>query len=396
MRQTEKQKLNKKLISQEVAARTSGSSDAQADMPLFMMIEQYLMRGIQEGKFSPERRLPSEAELTRKFNISRMTVVRAMHELRSRGLIERRAGSGTYIRKNPPAAKAGSFKIGLVVSGLGNTEILDPICTEISRCAQSRGHELLLGHTAGADAEDYSPEQALLLAQRYIADKVSGVIFAPLELPEQRAELNQRIALMLREAGIAVILLDRDIADFPGRSDFDLVGIDNFAAGYVIGSHLVEKKARRICFLARPRFPGTTDLRVAGARESFVRAGYSDRYFQFMTGDPANADVVRQMLALHKPDAVICANDRTAAMLMQTLSTLNLRVPQDLAVAAFDDVRYATLLSTPLTTMRQPCRDIALATMQMMIDRIEQPALPARQMLLTSELMIRRSTEWER
>jgi GntR family transcriptional regulator, arabinose operon transcriptional repressor len=98
------------------------------------------------------------------------------------------------------------------------------------------------------------------------------------------------------------------------------------------------------------------------------------------------------MLASPRLDAVICSNDLTAALLIQTLTTvLGLSLPRELAVAGFDDVNYSTLLAVPLTTMRQPCRAIAEAAVNSLIARVEDPSLPPRQILLSAELVIRKS-----
>ncbi|QNI35685.1 substrate-binding domain-containing protein [Edaphobacter albus] len=87
-----------------------------------------------------------------------------------------------------------------------------------------------------------------------------------------------------------------------------------------------------------------------------------------------------------------CANDQTAALLLRTLNTLGVGVPSQLLVAGFDDVQYATLLSVPLTTIRQPCREIARAATLALIERIADPAIPAREILLPVELIVRTST----
>ena len=62
-----------------------------------------------------------------------------------------------------------------------------------------------------------------------------------------------------------------------------------------------------------------------------------------------------------------------------------------LRLVGFDDVRFATLLTVPLTTVQQPCRDIALTAFHAMKERMAVPALPARSMLLTPHVMVRES-----
>ena len=88
---------------------------------------------------------------------------------------------------------------------------------------------------------------------------------------------------------------------------------------------------------------------------------------------------------------MICGNDLTAAQLLRALEKNNVRVPRDVRVVGFDDARYATLLSVPLTTIHQPCRDIAITAYRAMLERISDPTLPGRSLLLTPHLVVRES-----
>jgi LacI family transcriptional regulator len=195
----------------------------------------------------------------------------------------------------------------------------------------------------------------------------------------------------LRQAGIPVVLLDRDVLPFPNRSDFDIVGIDNLAGGYLLAEHLIKLGCKRLAFVARPHSAPTVDARIAGAREALVRHRLEAPRNWVHLGDPGNPKFVRGLTAGRQWDAFICANDHTAAVLLRSLEREKLRVPQDARVVGFDDVKYATLLGVPLTTIHQPCRDIAVTAFRAMLDRIAEPALPARCMLVTPRLVVRES-----
>ena len=90
-------------------------------------------------------------------------------------------------------------------------------------------------------------------------------------------------------------------------------------------------------------------------------------------------------------DAVICANDDTAAMLIRTMESQGVHPPRDIRVVGFDDVKYATLVSVPLTTMHQPCRDIAVVAFQTMMRRLTEPTFPIQTISLTPHLVVRES-----
>jgi DNA-binding GntR family transcriptional regulator len=71
-----------------------------------------LQDDISSGHYKAGNRLPSEAELVRRFGVSRMTVFRAMRELQSLGIVTRRVGSGTYVSTSP---NPGSYVFGLLI-----------------------------------------------------------------------------------------------------------------------------------------------------------------------------------------------------------------------------------------------------------------------------------------
>lgn len=357
--------------------------------PKHRFIFDTLKQQIDADHYSQGKRLPSETELAKRFGVSRPTASRALRDLEHLGIIERRAGSGSYLR--PPAAapsKAPKSTFGLLVPGLGNTEILDPICNEITRFSQSLGCTVLWGDTVVAVS---TGEDVLALCRQYIELKVDGVFFAPIEAIPNRETVNRTVCSMLTEASVAVILLDRDVLEFPQRSQYDLVGIDNFAAGYVLTEHLLAHGNRDFRFLARPDFPATTDLRLAGCREAISRAGLPQTEPLAWFGEPTDVNFIREMLSPSMPHAILCSNDQTAAKLIRTLSNMGVSLPRDVRVAGFDDVRYATLLTVPLTTVHQPYRAIGQAAVRAMQKRIHHADRVPQQVLLPFNLVVRDS-----
>jgi LacI family transcriptional regulator len=363
-------------------------------LPLHLKIQQELLSEILSGKHDRAARLPSEAQLVKRFGVSRPTVARALQELKLQGLLERRAGSGTYLRRERGGARsgAGGRQLGLIVPALGQVEIFDVICGELASLARVHEFGMQWGGSAGPTVgTGMSIAEAEELCQRYVSNGVSGVFFAPFEHIGDNETANRRITERLSNAGIPVVLLDRDLCQFPKRSTFDLVGIDNFAGGYLLAEHLLKLGHERLAFVSRPFSAGTVEARQSGARAAILaHRGVLGQDFVH-EGDPADAKMGRSLSAGRPYDAVICANDHTAAQLLQTLTRLGVRVPRDLRLVGFDDVRFATLLTVPLTTVQQPCRDIALTAFCAMRERMAVPSLPARSLLLTPRLMVRES-----
>jgi len=311
-----------------------------------------------------------------------------MQQLQQEGLLVRRAGSGSYACE-PRAGQKPVF--GLIIPDLGETEIFEPICKGMTGTPNA-AHSLAWGHSAASAAGESSKEDvAEHLCRQYIEQRVAGVFFAPVEFGARRDQVNRRVLRSLAAAEIPVVLLDRCVQPFPARSEYDLVGLDNRRAGYIVCDHLVRQGARRVAFLALAGSAETVEDRIAGYREALHAHGLPTPPEAVLRCDPTDAATVAAALRAQAIDAVLCANDHTAARLMQTLMALGVRVPEDVRIAGIDDVRYAGLLPVPLTTLRQPVLDIGAAAIAAMLDRIANPHLPARTILLNGTLVVRES-----
>lgn len=88
-------------------------------------------------------------------------------------------------------------------------------------------------------------------------------------------------------------------------------------------------------------------------------------------GDPSDTKFARSLKAGRSCDAIVCANDLTAAELLKTLAQIKIAVPSKVRVVGIDDVRYATLLPVSLTTISQPCREIDQIAFRAMQERIQ-------------------------
>ena len=243
-----------------------------------------------------------------------------------------------------------------------------------------------------ADEYDMSAEEADAFIGQLIRCRAEGVFFVPFEHRADSCQINARMTTRLRRAGIAVILIDRDITPFPKRSSFDLVGVDNFAGGYELAEHLLKSGAKRLGFVTIPHTASTADARIAGARAAIAEQGRSFETLSVFKGDPADASFVRSIVRVHKIDGVLCTSDHVAALFMKSALREGIRVPRDVQLVGFDDTPVAEMLSVPLTTMAQPCRDIAAIAFHTLCERIKFPSLPARVQRLSPKLIVRESS----
>lgn len=355
-------------------------------MHKYREIFEKIVEDITSGHYRPGQRLPSETELVRRYSASRMTVFRAMQELRSAGMVTRRAGSGTFVAQ---VSAEKSHVFGLLIPELGQTEIFESICKGMMEAPIAAHHSLLWGNSSSQENE--KEKIAEQLCRHYIAQKVSGVFFAPVEFSPGRHDSNHKIVAALDNARIPVVLLDRCLEPYPRRSRYDLVGIDNRRTAFIATEHLIKAGAKRLVFFGRPNSAPTVDARIAGYREAILAASQDCEAQMVELGDASDPQFVKAVLKKDRPDGFVCANDHTAGNLMHTLLALGKRIPEDIRLVGIDDVKYARLLPIPLTTQHQPCREMGRIAMAVMLDRIANPDLPTRDVLLGCELVVRRS-----
>ncbi|HEY5894849.1 MAG TPA: GntR family transcriptional regulator [Chthoniobacterales bacterium] len=352
-----------------------------------------LIAEVANGAYDATQRLPSEAQLVRRFGVSRPTAARALRDLEAEGIVERRVGAGSFLVKGSrPAITEKSRHLGLLLPGVFISEIFEILTGELASLARANDYSLLWGTSAHSRPRaDLTVKDAEEICQHFIDRQVRGVFFAPFEFAPDKEKVSKRTAEQLKRAGIAVVLLDRDLEPFPLRSDWDLVGIDNVMAGYLAAEHLIKLGVRRIAFVVRPRSAPSTTARIAGAREALLAAGIELPGKFVYCGEPEDAAFVRELTAGRTVDGIICANDFTAGHLMKSLAKAKIRVPEDIRLVGFDNMKYAELLAVSLTTISQPLREIAANAIRVMLDRLADPTLPPAAVLSKPSLVVRAS-----
>lgn len=343
---------------------------------------------ILSGKYSRRNTFPSVMAIVRRFGISRLTAVKVLDLLKGDGLVYARSGAGTFVSRQGVCRRIGLILPGIVPC----SEYFHPIVSEMTRLAQTEAFELRLGNIYSQDVKARTHE-VRELAATFIREKVAGVIYQPIEYVDDAEDVNVRILSALTKAKIPVVLLDSDILPPPGRSQYDLVTIDNADAGERIADHLFERGAVNVHFFRYPETLSTVAKRLRGVIASSVRHGHTWTDGHVLVAQPEDKIRIRSHLRKKpRPDAFVCANDTMAAILLRTLSELRVSVPNDVMLAGFDDIQLARLTTPPLTTIRQPCAQIAETAFRRLVDRVAHPGLPPICISLPAPLVVRGST----
>lgn len=365
------------------------------DNSKYMTIFETLQRELCEGKYGANNPFPSETQLVRRFKVSRFTAVRAVRKLEDEGLVVRRRGKGSFPTN---FAKTAAGPVGIIMPGLAYGEIFAPICAEITKLCQQNGRTVLLGNTATAEPQERA-EASKRMAADFVRQRVAGVIMHPIEYLRDSAGANLEIANILQKAGVPVVLLDYDIFQAPKRSGYDLVGIDNYGAGRRMGEHLIECGAKRVLFVKRRNCAPTVDSRLLGLAAAMISAGKSWSAANVIECEPGSEEaIIRRLRGRNAPDAIVCGYDLHAASVLKAIekSMRKGTVPERIMLAGFDDVQIASVMSPALTTVRQPCREIARVAVEMLHRRMKFPDSPVCTMVLDAPLVVRESTSRKR
>lgn len=326
----------------------------------------------------------------RRFDVARETARRALAALVKAHLVEKRRGIGTFLTKR---GRRKTGLLALLVPDVANATIFRVFVSEIARLGKRNGYEVLVGERTAqgsSHAETTIRRQARELAVR----RVEGVIFRPF-IDERMARANREVVRIFRNAEIPVVLIDADIVPTPARSECDLVAVDNVSAGRRVAEHLMARGRKRVAFMMsglsirsnvnwRNRMFGVAGELALGGVEHAVKI------LDFRPDD--REALARLYRSRERPDAIVCGNDETAIVLMNTLRSVGRRVPEDVSVVGFDDEACAADCEPPLTTVRQPSKDIAKAALRMLVARIANPSIEVREIYLSAPLVIRQST----
>lgn len=242
---------------------------------------------------------------------------------------------------------------------------------------------------AGYDVIIYSTQNDREHEQKFLNVVISRGIDG---LVTQTYHLTPEDLDRLRSAGICVVIHGQE----PVHAQVDNIVLNETQAVEELVTYLIGKGHRRIAAIAGPAETWSGRLRRAGYESALRKHDIpvcdeliiTTRYRR-----SHGASAMQQLLAMdNPPTAVFAANDHLAVGALLHAVDAGLQVPDDIAVAGFDDIPDATLVRPQLTTVRKDVEAIGTAAVQLLLERLNgDDTLPARTHTLDYELMIRDS-----
>lgn len=334
--------------------------------------------------------LPTEQTLAQQYSVSRPTIAKVYNKLQEEGYIIKKKGLGTIVTYN---ASSLTYTFGLLLPGAGESEIFSIINDQLLKQSEAgRFNCLWEGATAGS--ADIRKSLIETCCDNYINKKVDGILFSPLELLPDAHELNLKICRKINEANIPMVLIDRDIMQFPERSEYDIVCLDNFSAGCIMAKHLLEQGCELIHFFYRPNSANSVDMRLAAVRDTVLKHGFRFDKDNIFCANADDLTAISRMKVVKGKTGIICANDSTAAVLMSSLDKLGIKISSDVVICAYDDMKYSMHLKHALTSFRQPCTEIANVSIELLMRKISDNNRLPLTVNLAGEIVIRESSKF--
>ena len=287
-----------------------------------------------------------------------------------------------------PNSLAQNFRRGrtgvimVVIPNVGDPFFTD-VMRGIARVAEEKHYSILIRETE-MNTLSFDEYNDIVLSKR-----ADGIVLlasiCPVTPPRNRPEDRRSAPVILSCENVT-----EELAQLPS------VRIDNVAAAEEATDYLIKLGHEKIAFISGIATSTLTADREKGYRNAMARAGLELRPEWVQEGslslDGARRATRKLLNGVYLPSAIFCANDEMAMGTLHEIKVAGLRVPEDISVIGFDDVRYAEITDPPLTTIAQPAEEIGERTLQRLIRAIEGRDIGSTAEIVPHQLVVRRST----
>jgi len=324
------------------------------------------------------------ADVARLAQVSPMTASRALRGQGSvaKDMVDRVQQAASQLGYVPdPAARAlasqRSHHVAVLIPMLSNNLFVD-VLEAIQKTLRPLGYQTLIGIT------HYNPQEEEQLLREQLQNRPAGILVSGLE---QNASTRQ----MMVSSGLPCV----HMMELSPDADICCVGFSQTEAASMLTRHLIGRGYKRIMFVGS-QLDSRTLQRLQGWRHSMQDAGLFSPELELLDPSPSSMQLGYQILGHIRQsdpsvDAVFFCNDDLAQGALLYAQSHALRVPQDVAIAGFNDLTGSELMSPPLTTIRTPREAIGQRAAHMLVQLIEGTDLPEKQIDVGYTLMVRQS-----
>lgn len=349
--------------------------DRKTCVPLYIQIREIIRSQIENVEIKPMESLPSEDVLCKEYQVSRITVKKALHDLKKEGYIIRIKRKGTFVDfEKHRGEKKQDFKTGRKIFAFIVPDIEDIFMSEVYHGIENIATEN--GYQVVTFSSDKNAEKEVRNIELLEESNMEGAIIFP-----YWGRLNVLQILKLKKSGFPFVLIDRYFRDIKTA----YVIVDNYKGAYQAVKHLIDLGHKKIAHIMGVECTANED-RFEGYRAALSRAGISCNHSlvrkiqPFETEgsirfEPDDIGGYKEALALlsrkERPAAIFAGNDYIALGCYKAIKERGLKVPDDISIVGFDDLKFSSDLEVPLTTIRQPKYEIGKRAAEILVEKIK-------------------------
>jgi len=358
---------------------------AENYLPKYIKIKNDIEDMINKGEIKPGNKLPTENELSKKYDVSRHTVRKAFNILRQEGILYRKQGVGTFYKNSPNKT---TKNIGFISISL-HAYIFADMLSSVDKILYENGYSILLGNSM----DNHEREKEIL--KEFIKKNVDGLIIEP----AKSARNYPNISLLKRfvKNSIPVTVLDSKFEE----ESINNITVDDQYGGFIATKYLLEKGHKNISMIykglhkpALERFEG-----YKNALKEYnipIYNNYVKQYLnsEFESRDNFNKEIknfTEELLENDpRPTAIFCFNDQVAIVVKKHLQELSYKVPEDISIVGFDNSKQANLEN--ITSVAHPKEKVGEKAAKITLEQINNGKFECRENIVFRPKLVKRSS----
>jgi DNA-binding LacI/PurR family transcriptional regulator len=350
--------------------------------PFYEQIQNILKYEIRNGTLKEGDKIGSHNELAKRYNVSLITIKKALSNLIKDGVLISRIGKGTFVSSGENKLDISKHKsIGLVLRDL-NHPFFSPIVKSVEKKVSELGYNLLLASSSG----DKEKEENQISHFKRIG--VSGLIVASMTLDYNASDYIKR----LQVTNFPYVMIS-----YMHDPDYWYVGIEQELGGYMATKHLISLGYKKIGCVHGGKGNLLGEIRKNGYARALLEKNipFNSKYIYYLDQRKSRFESGNELGKIFheikdRPDALFFYTDSAAMGFQQAVIDRGLKIPEDIAMVGFNDIEIAKFASSPLTTIKQDAFKIGKLAAQIVVNRIEGKEQPNRT-ILKPELIVRDS-----
>jgi len=290
----------------------------------------------------------------------------------------------SYIAQSLATGK--TYTIGIICPSIGDN-VFSSIINEIEDIAKDNGYCVTLGQSR--ISLELENEYLDLMVKRH----VDGIIIVPYAARDIKtgydkiSEVNKTTPIVVIEQAIP-------------KEDLNVIVTDNFKDSYIMTEHLIKSGYKKIAFFDWTAYNWDFSQmeRSEGYKKAIKDHELKEYYYKIYKDRAAtepvllDKNIIKNILETDKPEAVFVQHDSLALNVMNIIHTLGYKVPDDIAVVGFDDIASARYSYPPLTTIKQPAKQIGNRAINILLNNINGKKVEPVRERINGQLIIRESS----